>query len=371
MQTFIVSSESEWNVWRSSWNELTRINPMMSMEWLLAWWHQYGIGHQLHIIAVTSGDKLLGVLPCYLKQTILGKQIRLLGTGNVCSDYLGAIVDRNQATEVYEAIHANLRESVESGVLRGIESLQFEGVSSEDKWLEQLANFADKANFSTRTQPLANSWSLALPSTWAELHQSQRGHGVHRKAKKCISRLESNELCMRQITEVTGLDEGMEHLIRLHQARRESVGDDGCFADVRFESFLLEALAGMLLKGTACFNLCEKGSQVIGVQLLLLGSDTVFMYQSGVDPSYMSLEPGHALVTGSLLYSISHGYKAYDFLRGDEPYKAFWGAQAKELQKIVLAPPTFKAQAIEAVQRNLSWLRACYNDLNLMAATSQ
>ena len=370
MHTFTISSESEWNSWRAGWNALTRNNPMMSMEWLSAWWHQYGLGHQLHIIAVANGDQLLGVLPCYLQQTLFGKQIRLLGTGAVCSDYLGAIVDLNRATEVYDALHANLLQSTKSGSLRGIESLHFEGVSSDDPWLQQLAKFTDNAGYSMRMQSLANSWSLALPSTWAELHQSQRGHGVHRKAKKCMSRLESKELGIRQITEVTGLNEGMEHLIRLHQARRESVGDDGCFADPRFENFLLEALAGMLLEGKACFILCEKVGQVIGAQLLLLGSNTVFMYQSGIDPSFMSLEPGHAVVTGSLLYSISNGYKAYDFLRGDEPYKAFWGARARVLQQIVLAPPTFKAQAIEAVQRNLSRLRTYYSDFNRAAATS-
>ena len=149
------------------------------------------------------------------------------------------------------------------------------------------------------------------------------------------------------------------------------MGDDGCFADPRFEGFLLEALAGMLLEGTACFILCEYDGQVIGVQLLLLGSDTVFMYQSGVDPRFMSLEPGHAVVAGSLLFAISHAYKAYDFLRGDEPYKAFWGAQAKVLQQIVLAPPTLRAQAIEVVQRNLSKLRRYYRDLNGTSSTSK
>ena len=120
----------------------------------------------------------------------------------------------------------------------------------------------------------------------------------------------------------------------------------------------------MLHKGTACFTLCENDGGVIGAQLLLLGTDTVFMYQSGVDPNAMDLEPGHALVTGSLLYSIECGYKTYDFLRGDEPYKAFWGAQPKVLQQIVLAPPTFKAQAIEAVQRNMNRLRTYYRSFN-------
>lgn len=361
MRAFTINSESEWIAWRSGWNLLARYNPMMGMDWLLAWWHQYGLASKLHIVAVADGDQLLGALPCYLQQTLFGKQLRFLGAGAVCSDYLGPIVDGSHAAEVHDAILTHLRKSAEVGELRGIESLHFEGVSGDDAWLKHLAAFATNAGFSLRTQTLAHTWTLDLPSTWDELHQSQRGHSVHRKAKKCISRLQSKELCVRQITDAAHLNEAMGHLVRLHQARRESVGDDGCFADPRFKYFLLEALHGMLTDRTACFVLCEAEEQVIAVQLLLLGSDTVFMYQSGVDPKFMSLEPGHALVTGSLLYSISNGYKVYDFLRGDEPYKAFWGARPRQLQQIVLAPPTLKAQAIEAVQRNLNRLRNYYS----------
>jgi len=364
MQTFVISTEAEWSGWRTAWNLLTQSNPMMSLEWLGAWWRAFGASHQLHILMVVRDQQLVGIVPCYLHDTRLGKQLRFLGSGSVCSDYLGPIVQADCAAEVYKAIHQHLCQSVNSGELRDIESIQLEGISANDDWHLSLAQFANDAGFSLRTQPMGNSWSLELPSSWAELQERQRGHGVHRKAKKCIARINSNELCVRQLTDEASLEFGMNQLIRLHQARRESVGDKGCFADPRFEIFLRDAISGMLAERTACFTVCEKSEHVIGVQLLLLGSETVFMYQSGVDPNYMSLEPGHSIVTGSLSYAISEGYKAYDFLRGDEPYKAFWGAQPQSLQRIILASPTFKAQAIEAVQRNLSWLRSCCSDLS-------
>ena len=352
---------------------------MLSMEWLGAWWRAFGgsknasnagrhraqgTSHQLHIVIVVRDQQLVGVLPCYLHEARLGRQLRFLGSGSVCSDYLGPVVEPSCAADVYGAIRQHLFQSVTSGELRDVESFQFEGISADDAWHSSLTQFVNEASFSMRTQPMVNSWSLDLPSSWAELTERQRGHGVHRKAKKCMARLQSNELQIRQLVDERDLDFGVKQLIRLHQARRESVGDRGCFADLRFEIFLRDALAHMLAERTACFTLCEKDDQVIGVQLLLLGSHTVFMYQSGVDPNYLSLEPGHAVVTGSLLYAIYQGYIAYDFLRGDEPYKSFWGAHPRPLQRIIMASPAFKAQAIEVVQRNLSWLRSRYNDLS-------
>ena len=338
---------------------------MLSMDWLEAWWHQYGVGHQLHILAVAEGDRLLGVLPLYEHVMRLGKQLRLLGSGTVCSDYLGAVVEPTCAEAVYKALHNYLRDTVSE---REIEAMHLEGIAHHDAWIPQLTEFADEAGYSMRVQPLVNSWSLELPASWSELQQSQRGRSVYRKAKKCFGRIQSNELVVRHLTQAAEIDEGMGHLIRLHQARRESLGDQGCFADPCFEPFLRAALGNMLANGTACISICEKAGVVIGVALLLLGSETVFMYQSGIDPHYMAFEPGHSMVTGCLLYAIANGYKSYDFLRGDEAYKVYWGAQAQPLQRIILAPPTFKAQTIEAVSRNLGWLKSCYVELSGTAA---
>ena len=331
------------------------------MDWLSAWWRHFGAGHQLRIIAVAKGDQLIGMVPCYEHETRLGKQLRFLGSGSVCSDYLGAVVAPEFAEQAYKMMSDCMRESAAHGE---IEALHFEGVSFDDAWIPQLTAFASQTGYSIRIQPMVNSWLLRLPSSWNELHQSQHGRSVHRKAKKCFGRIASNEIKVRQLTQSCEMDEGMELLIRLHQARRESVGDHGCFSDPRFEPFLRDAIGSMLADGSACFSICEKAGSAIGIGLLLIGSDTVFMYQSGIDPAHMALEPGHLTVTGSLLFAISKGFKNYDFLRGDEPYKSYWGAQPQPLQRIILAPPTLKAQTIEVVYRNLSWLRSCYDDMS-------
>jgi len=40
----------------------------------------------------------------------------------------------------------------------------------------------------------------------------------------------------------------------------------------------------------------------------------------------------------SLRHSISRGMRAYDLLRGDEPYKANWRAQPCPTENILIAP---------------------------------
>ncbi len=187
---------------------------------------------------------------------------------------------------------------------------------------------------------------------------------MFRKAKKCISRLRSKELTLHQCESLTGFECAFNDLVRLHQARRNSVGDAGCFADPRFTAFLREAVGRMIPCGMAGLSICKRSDAVIATQLLLYGTDTAYMYQSGVDPSSMDVEPGHAIVLGSVLHTIERGFKHYDFLRGDEPYKAFWQAEPRRLCRVILAAPTFKAQAIETVHRQLCWLKSCCKDLS-------
>ena len=58
------------------------------------------------------------------------------------------------------------------------------------------------------------------------------------------------------------------------------------------------------------------------------------MYQSGVCDQSMRYEPGHLLFTHTIKRAISDGKAEFDFLRGNEPYKRYWGATERPLFKV-------------------------------------
>ncbi|HEY4593430.1 MAG TPA: GNAT family N-acetyltransferase, partial [Thermoanaerobaculia bacterium] len=63
---------------------------------------------------------------------------------------------------------------------------------------------------------------------------------------------------------------------------------------------------------------------------------TVYFYQSGFDPAHSALSPGTLLVAQAIRRAIEEGKTAFDFLRGDEPYKRRWKPQReyRTLRKI-------------------------------------
>ena len=58
----------------------------------------------------------------------------------------------------------------------------------------------------------------------------------------------------------------------------------------------------------------------------LADSRATYAYQGGVDPDRLDEEPGRLSTILCMRQAIDEGHKQFDFLRGDEPYKAHWRA---------------------------------------------
>jgi CelD/BcsL family acetyltransferase involved in cellulose biosynthesis len=87
-----------------------------------------------------------------------------------------------------------------------------------------------------------------------------------------------------------------------------------------------------------------KNDRPISSVLLLKSDDTCMMYQSGLDPSYSSVEPGYQTNLAAIEYAIGEGFRYFDFLRGDEPYKARWSTTREPIVRRKYVPPKLKSQ---------------------------
>jgi CelD/BcsL family acetyltransferase involved in cellulose biosynthesis len=65
----------------------------------------------------------------------------------------------------------------------------------------------------------------------------------------------------------------------------------------------------------------------------------VYLYISGFDPALDRLSPGMLLVGHALEQAVNEGFATLDFLRGQEPYKYFWGAADAPIFRRILHPP--------------------------------
>ena len=120
-------------------------------------------------------------------------------------------------------------------------------------------------------------------------------------------------------------------LIDLHQRRRRSLGQRGCFASPRFAAFHREVMPAMLAQGQLQLHWLELDGRPVAAEYHLAGGGVIYAYQSGIDPARLDAEPGRLITAALLRRAIRQGFSAYDFLRGDEPYKAHFCAAPRPM----------------------------------------
>jgi CelD/BcsL family acetyltransferase involved in cellulose biosynthesis len=59
-------------------------------------------------------------------------------------------------------------------------------------------------------------------------------------------------------------------------------------------------------------------------------------YITGFDKRYATFSPGTVIVAHAIREAICNGYRVFDFLRGDEPYKFSLGAELRQTENVTI-----------------------------------
>jgi CelD/BcsL family acetyltransferase involved in cellulose biosynthesis len=177
-----------------------------------------------------------------------------------------------------------------------------------------------------------------MPVDWASYLAS-----FGKKRRRDMRRLEetlldADHVVLHRVERIEELSEAMDILVDLHQRRRRSLGEVGCFASARFLAFYRDVVPDLFRRGQLHFYWLEIDGKPAAAEFQLVGNGVLYEYQSGIDPEAMEHRPGNLINTAILRDAIAGGYRAFDFLRGDEPYKARFGAQPRPSVEFRVAP---------------------------------
>jgi CelD/BcsL family acetyltransferase involved in cellulose biosynthesis len=177
-----------------------------------------------------------------------------------------------------------------------------------------------------------------LPGSW-ESYLGEFSKSRARHARRLRRKLdEDDRFVVHWAEDASDLDGALEILILLHQRRRKSLGDPGCFADERFKNFLQDAVRRLCQARQLQICWLTLDDQPVAADFNLITPEGTLSYQSGVDPDSLDHSPGHMLFMAQILKSIESGQHMYDLLRGDESYKADWGAEPESLLRLRVVP---------------------------------
>ena len=175
-----------------------------------------------------------------------------------------------------------------------------------------------------------------LPNSWKEyfssLSKSMRGnlhYYPHRLEKAGYT------YNVRILTKPSEMEEGIDHLIRLHHHRATSTRGPKHINHIPtscHQGFLLDCWTALSKKHQASVFLMEINGEVIAVQAMLHVDDEFTFYYSGFDTAWYDYSPLTILTAHIIADAIKSGVKRLNLLANPAFFRSRWGAQTETMR---------------------------------------
>jgi CelD/BcsL family acetyltransferase involved in cellulose biosynthesis len=306
--------KSEWTRFAAS---LENVTPFQLPEWQMTWWRHFGAG-RLHIMLFRSMDTLAGIVPLYLDERQGSALLKLAGSG--MASYLEPPIVPGQRAQVMSLLKGHLlgNEAWAACDWRAVEANS------------ALASLQLGDSFELRTTPDSQWSDLPIEGTF-QRYWAGRPFALRRNFLKYLDKA---SLADRPRFEFVTLadPEFVNAVIRLESERAAAFAQakDGAPA------FLVD-LATVFDKADMLriFGLRFHG-KIVAVLLAFVYRNTLYAFAGGHEAEFEAQGFGHLLLFEALRHSFEQGYRAWNFLRGNEPSKLLWGARMMPTARIAI-----------------------------------
>jgi CelD/BcsL family acetyltransferase involved in cellulose biosynthesis len=318
----------------ASWNALLSESitdvPFLRFEYLSAWWSTRGGGEwpeaELVLVTACENDGLIGIAPLFLARHEGRDALMLLGSIEI-SDYLDLIV---RADDLPRFI-PGLLDFLASNATLAWSALDWYNLFDDSPTLPVMESESAKRGWDYKAEPFRPALSVPLPGDFEEylmnIDKKQR-HEIRRK----IRRAEGDERDVRWylVEDESTLDAEIDDFLALMAN------------DHHKEDFLTEVMRTQMRTSVhAAFKagllqlafIEVDGYKAAGYLNFDYGNH-IWVYNSGLDFDYGDLSPGWVLLGYLLQWANEHGRSEFDFMRGDEDYKAKFGGLRRDVMRV-------------------------------------
>jgi hypothetical protein len=336
MQVFQLKSLDELAPYADDWDRLAGGIPFRGWTWLSHWWQCYGpapgaaaTAQLAVLLAFDEANTLIGVAPWYSEHSALhGTVLKMLGSGEVCSDYLSLLCQPGMENGVTHAVAEYLTAGPADypDAPLSWDLLELSGVDFEDEAVARLAEHLAGQGCLIDRRHNVNCWRLDLPRAWDE-YLDRFSADFRKKIRRLWRKyFDAGRAVLHTVEQIEQLPPALDRLIDMHQRRRRKLGELGSFASKRFSAFIHAVLPELMRKGQLHFYWLELDGRPVAAEYHLASGGAVYEYQAGFDPDASDHQPGKLLNMAVIRRAIEKGYRVVDFLRGDEPYKPHFRA---------------------------------------------
>jgi CelD/BcsL family acetyltransferase involved in cellulose biosynthesis len=264
-----------------------------------------------HLLTVQDDERLLGLLALTVKQHDDGAHVQFAGCPN--NDLSDLLAEPGHEAIVGDLIVAELARIVARGWSISLTSVDPDGLLYRTASRTGLLSWTsdDCAPIVDLRGPWREAASRARRAQW-----DRRMRALSKAGPVELRRLEGDPLRDQLAT-----------FLRLRAARRAVKGHQ----DLPPTAFLTHAVNELAPDGRCILMELRVNGDPVASDLYLIEQSVALMWLRGLDPSWQRFSCGHLLLRASAEAFERKGFDTLDLGRGDEPYKAYFGAQKRVL----------------------------------------
>ena len=214
---------------------------------------------------------------------------------------------------------------------------------------ERLRAALGERGHTSRHSPLWTCPQLELPKSWdaylASLSPNRRQ--ILRRKERSLRR--EHVVALTDYDEGR-LDEGWGHLMALHERRWDGpAGGGGAFRDPRSERLQRHFAGEMARERRLWLTTLDVDGQPVAAWYGFTSDETVYFYQGGRDPRWERESVGLVLMGIMIQRAIERGYRAFNFLRGDDAYKRQWTQSPRKTHETVIFRSGWRGRWLRAL----------------------
>jgi CelD/BcsL family acetyltransferase involved in cellulose biosynthesis len=327
-----------------TWERLRRRAPteslFMTPDWLETWCRHLGSGRPL-VFGIEDGGEVEALAP--IDRTWVGGLAVLRPLGLGVSDYFDLLLPP-------EAERRQLALAAFADALVGRagawDALDLRGVPAESPTVRELGAVASARGMRHAVVPGHSRPAITLDGTWDEFLNGRPGRFRYNLRSRLRRLEERGTVRFRTMSRPSEVRWAMVALTELHARRwrgqHTSTIDSSSSAARRFYG---EAAQRYADRGMLDLTLLEVDGRPVAGSLGFIDGDTYYYYLPAFEPELATLAPSSLLLAHLIERAYERGLRRFDFMLGDEPYKARWATEERQTVNLVVGAPTLRGQA--------------------------
>lgn len=310
----------------AEWRDLALTSPTATIfqtyEWNSTWWRYFGKspGRKLLIFCFrTNEGALVGLAPMMTEPFYLSPIRRIAFLGGGVSDYLDIIHAPGYDSDVAESFYETL-ESYSGWDMLDLQQLRASSMLVPRIPQSKMLKLEDHPGEPCPFIDLPASWEQFLMSLGKKTRSNV---SYYDRALSKVYNVQYEAVCDDDV-----LADEMEHLFNLHQRRWNKRWLPGVFGSKKIREFHREVATLLMHKGWLRLFVLRLDGETQAVLYCFTYASRTCYYQGGFEPTLAKLSLGTVLTARAIRHCIEEGNQVFDFLRGDEPYKAKWTSES-------------------------------------------